>query len=375
MRRVTIQQATDADLGDITVNETTPKREKKRSSKHQSKNQVTHAKKRMTRKRKLFIVGMSLFALLGLGAAAGYWAVTSSFNDVKKVSIQADPSLKRPAAKKNEATNILILGSDSRKAMPQSGDLSGFRSDVIMVAQISPDRKHATVMSIMRDNWVDIQGRGPAKINAAFAYGGLPLVTNTVENFIGARIDHVAVVDFESFQGLTQALGGVTVNNELGFTSMEGATFAAGPITLQGKQALQYVRERYAFSDGDYQRVKNQQAFMKGLLGKIVSKETLSSPAKIGGIFDAVKPYVIVDEGLTLPVLVKLGLDSRNLRADDINFFTSPTLGTGRSPDGQSIVIPDEAALAEIRKAFAAGTLDQYFAATQGQPATPAPAQ
>ena len=197
------------------------------------------------RKKRILIVTASIVALLLVGAGIGYWAVASSFNEVKRVNIEMDPSLKRPPAKKNEAINVLLLGSDSRSAMAQSGDLRGFRSDVIMVAQISPDRKHATVMSIMRDNWVEIQGYGPAKINAAFSFGGIPLAVNTVENFIGARIDHVAIVDFESFKGLSDAVGGVTIVNEIPFTSSEsGTTFNAGEITLNGKQSLEYVRER-----------------------------------------------------------------------------------------------------------------------------------
>lgn len=315
------------------------------------------------RKKRILIIVSSIAALLLVGAGIGYWVLASSFNEVKRVSIEADPSLKRPPVKKNEAINVLLLGSDSRAAMASGSDLRGFRSDVIMVAQISADRKHATVMSIMRDNWVDIQGYGPAKINAAFSFGGIPLAVNTVENFIGARIDHVAIVDFESFKGLSDAVGGVTIVNEIPFSSSESGTmFNAGEITLNGKQSLEYVRERYAFSDGDYQRVKNQQTFLRGLLGKLVSGETLSNPSRIGEVFESVKPYLIIDEGMTLQRLVQLGLQSRDLRADSITFFTSPTLGTGRSPDGQSIVIPDEAALVNVRKAFADGTLDKYVA-------------
>lgn len=329
---------------------------------------AAHRTSRKNVKRHVAIIGGSIVALILIAAGIGYGVLVGSFNEVKRVSIEADPSLKRPPAKKTDAINVLLLGSDSRTSMSDVNDLRGFRSDVIMVAQISPDRKHATVMSIMRDNWVDIQGYGPAKINAAFSYGGLPLATNTIENFIGARIDHVAIVDFESFKGLTDAVNGVTVVNEIPFSTGSGNSFAAGPITLNGNQSLDYVRERYAFSDGDYQRVKNQQSFLRGLLSELVNRETLSNPGRIGEVFQALKPYLIIDEGLTLETLVRLGLQSQNLRADDITFFTSPTLGTGQSPDGQSIVIPDEAALVNIREAFASGTLDKYILSQQAAP-------
>ncbi|MGO8610054.1 LCP family protein, partial [Rhizobium johnstonii] len=76
----------------------------------------------------------------------------------------------------------------------------------------------------------------------------------TIESIIDVRIDHVAVIDFEGFAGLTDALGGVPVNNEIAFTR-GGVNYAAGPITLDGDHALGFVRERYSFTDGDYQRV------------------------------------------------------------------------------------------------------------------------
>src|SRR5690606_14966322 len=231
-------------------------------------------------------------------------------------------------------------------------DLKGFRSDAILVAQVSPDREHLTVMSIMRDNWVNIQGAGEAKINAAVAYGGLPLAVNTIENFIGARIDHVALIDFESFKGLTNAVGGVTVQNDIAYTAQNGGggfTFEAGEITLNGDQALSFVRERYAFSDGDYQRARNQQAYLKGLTKKLLSKDTLGSVDKLTATFQALKPYLILDEGLDLGSAVRLGYDMRGLRGDDINFFTSPTLGTGASANGQSIVLPNWDEIANVQ--------------------------
>ncbi|MBK0419461.1 LCP family protein [Leucobacter sp. CSA1] len=320
--------------------------------------------------RNTVIVLVSLIALLGIAAGVAYLLIANTYNEVKRVSIEQDPSLERPAETvvddgAKAPINILLLGSDSREATDRNAsveDLTGFRSDAIMVAQISPDRQHATIMSIMRDNWVPIQGVGEAKINAAFSYGGLPLAVNTVENYIGARIDHVAVIDFESFKGLTDAVGGVTVNNTVPFTAQNGGggfTFEGGEITLDGEHALSFVRERYAFSDGDYQRARNQQAYMKGLLQKTISSETMSDPSRMVSMFQSLKPYLILDEGLDLNRFVNLGLESRKLRSDDIAFFTSPTLGTGTSADGQSIVIPDEAGMEAIRTAFHDGTIHE----------------
>ncbi|WP_449281075.1 LCP family protein [Leucobacter sp.] len=329
-------------------------------------------KRRRRGLRNTLIVLGSLIVLLGVAAGIGYAILANSFNEIQRVSIEQDPSLPRPdpvAPQPDSAggapVNILLLGSDSREATDTSldaADMTGFRSDSIMVAQVAPDGEHVTVMSIMRDNWVEIQGYGEAKINAAMSYGGLPLAVNTIENFIGARIDHVALVDFESFKGLTDAVGGVTVTNDQAFTSMHGVTFEAGRITLGGDEALGFVRERYAFSDGDYQRARNQQAYMKGLASTVLSRETLGDPGKLINTFEALKPYLILDDGFDLAAVTGLGFGMRDVRSDDIRFFTSPTLGTGESADGQSIVIPDREELARVQDAFRAGTLHEYAA-------------
>ena len=330
-------------------------------------------RKRGLRNTLIVLGSLVLIAAIALGVV--YALAANQYNDVEKISIEQDESWERPApveATRGEAApiNIMLLGSDSRNTTDTDisiDELRGFRSDAILVVQISADRQQVTFMSIMRDNWVNIQGHGEAKINAAVAYGGIPLAVNTVENFIDTRIDHVALIDFESFKGLTDALGGVTVNNTIAFDSINGGqgfSFGEGEITLSGDEALAFVRERYAFRDGDYQRVRNQQAYMKGLARTILSAETLSSPQKVMSTFEALKPYLIVDDELGLTDAVSLALELRDVRSDDMTFFTSPTLGTGTSADGQSIVVPDWESLEGVREAFRSGTLHEV-AATQ----------
>jgi len=340
--------------------------------------------KRKRRKRKglrntLIIVG-SLIALLAIGGGIAWALIANMYNDISRVSIEQPKELTRPAevevvAGENAPINILLLGSDSRQSTDRTAsaeDLTGFRSDAILVAQVSPDREHLTIMSIMRDNWVEIQGHGEAKINAAFSYGGLPLAVNTIENFIDARIDHVALVDFESFKGLTDAVGGVTVNNAIPFTSHHGNfDFAQGEVTLNGDEALGFVRERYAFTDGDYQRARNQQAYLKGLMSKLLSTETITSVDKMSGTFQALKPYLILDESLDLGTAVSLGFDMRSLRSGDIDFFTSPTNGVSTSADGQSIILPNWEEMKNVQAAFRDGTLWQY--AETREPGSEAP--
>jgi LCP family protein required for cell wall assembly len=332
-------------------------------------------KKRNTKRTWLIVIG-SIIALIGIAIGVTYALISSSYNEIERVEI-IDPGLSRPeaveVAKDEKAPiNILLLGSDSRETTSADAtvdDISGFRTDAILVAQVSADRQDITIMSIMRDNWVPIQGHGEAKINAAAAFGGIPLAVNTVETFIDSRIDHVAIVDFESFQGLTDAVGGVAINNPIAFTNQNGgnSTFAAGEITLNGTQALHFVRERYAFSDGDYQRARNQQIYLKGLMSQILSKDTLTNPTKITSTFNALTPYLIVDQGLNLNNAIGLGLELKDVRSDDITFFTSPTLGTGTSGDGQSIVLPDWAEIENLRAAVREGTLNDFATAQQAK--------
>jgi LCP family protein required for cell wall assembly len=215
----------------------------------------------------------------------------------------------------------------------------------------------------MRDLWVDIPGRGQAKINAALAYGGVPLMVQTVESLFNQRIDHVAMIDFEGFVGMTDALGGVEVNVTQPFVSPHSSKkYAKGPTVLDGKGALDFVRERYAYADGDYQRVRNQQAFLQALLAKNLSRDTLLNPVKIHNVISSMAPFVSADSGLNAGTLARLGLELRNVRSDDMEMFTLPTLGTGTSADGQSIVIPDRNAIAGLSRALADDSLDKFVA-------------
>jgi LCP family protein required for cell wall assembly len=270
-----------------------------------------------------------------------------------------------PAAR-GEALNILVMGSDSRGATvgtALSGSSSDQRADTLMLVHIPADRAKIFAISLMRDLWVDIPGHGRAKINAALAYGGVPLMVQTVETMFRQRVDHVAMVDFEGFVGLTDALGGVEVNIAQPFVSAHNRfSYQQGRSLLDGQHALEFVRERYAFTDGDYQRVRNQQAFVKALFAKNLSPETLLNPVKAHNAVTAMAPFISVDSGLSAATLANLALELRNVRAGDLKMFTLPTLGVGTSPDGQSIVLPDQNAIKDIGDALAGDSLDNYVA-------------
>jgi polyisoprenyl-teichoic acid--peptidoglycan teichoic acid transferase len=278
----------------------------------------------------------------------------------------AGPSAGEPDPYSDTSLNILVMGSDSRGATADealSGANSNQRADTLMLVHIPGDRSKIYSISLMRDLWIGIPDHGQAKINAALAFGGVPLMVQTVESLFQQRIDHVAMIDFEGFKGVTDALGGVEVNVPQPFVSRhEHYAFNAGTQTLDGGHALEFVRERYAFADGDYQRVRNQQAFVRALFAKNLSPETLLNPVKVHNVLSAMAPFISVDSGLDAATLARLALELRDVRANDMVMFTLPTLGIGTSADGQSIVLPDPWAVEHISEALADDSLDTYVA-------------
>lgn len=268
------------------------------------------------------------------------------------------------------AMNILVMGSDTRGSAELDVDTAAStdqRADTLMLVHIPADRKNVYAVSLMRDLWVDIPGKGESKINSALAQGGVPLMVQTVESLFQQRIDHVAMVDFEGFKGLTDALGGVEVDVKIPFAPakgpMKGHYYDAGKQTLNGAEALAFVRERMSFSDGDYQRVRNQQAYMKAIISKTIARETLTNPGTVNSMVTAVSPFVSVDKSFDAAAIGSLALGMRDIRASDTVMFTLPTLGTGTSSDGQSIVVADHTAISEIASALSKDQLGAYISA------------
>lgn len=311
--------------------------------------------------RKLLVGLVVVVVLAGLGVGAYVWNLGRKFDDAANQMTDEQVFGTPKAEKKGNTggTNILLLGSDEPMKDVDLTSSHGLRSDSMMVMHLPEDSSSVQVMSIPRDSWVDIKGHGEAKINAALSYGGLPLAVSTVEDFIGTDIDHVAIIDFEGFKGLTDSLGGVTVQSEQAFTR-KGFTFVKGANHLDGEQALAFVRERKQFKDGDFQRARNQQAFIKGLIRTMISADTLSQPTKVAKMVTDFAPYMYVDKGLSAQYISSTAFDMRDVRPGDIQFFTSPTAGVGRSADGQSIVNVDQDELKKVRAAFKDDTLEQY---------------
>ncbi|WP_237200858.1 LCP family protein [Rothia nasimurium] len=261
------------------------------------------------------------------------------------------------------STDILLLGSDQRSGAA-AARVSGARADSIMVLHIPADGSAAYLISIMRDTWVNIPGYGSAKVNAALNYGGVALQVATIEQLLGIRMDHVAEIDFEGFKALVDTLGGVDVKVPVGFTT-SGATpytFSAGVNSMNGTQALAFVRERYTFSNGDYQRVINQRAFIRGVYSKLRSQGAMSSAASLLPVIQSVAPYMSVDSGLTPSQIVGIAQPVLANGNTQLVTMTLPNAGTGWSWNGQSIVVLDSAATGAMSQALQTGTMSNFVA-------------
>ncbi|WP_426734638.1 LCP family protein [Glutamicibacter sp. 2E12] len=337
------------------------------------------ARPRKKKKRTGRAIVLSVLALVMVAAlvAAGYlWNLGRTFDSESQTITDAFPAEEtRPEVndESKDAVNILLLGSDTRATRDADEDSEDFgtlpnggRSDTMMLVHIPADRENVFVTSVMRDTWLDIPGVGTAKINRAFASGGVPKAVETLEGLFGVRINHVASVDFEGFKGLTDAVGGVTVNNPRGFKQsiVNGMYFPEGVQTLDGEQALAFVRERKSFPGSDYERVKNQQLFVKALLGQLMSKETLTNPGKVSEVVSQIAPFIAVDETLDSGKVASYASSMLNLRSNDMEFFTLPNKGPGRSADGQSIVIPDMEVIEKFGKALQEDKMAEFVETT-----------
>jgi LCP family protein required for cell wall assembly len=313
--------------------------------------QQAAAPQRRRRLRNLLILLIVFVVLAGGGALAVTLYARDIDGDIARIEAfdqvpQEDRPVKEQAA--GDAMNFLILGSDTRD--PET--TGGSRSDTIILLHLPAERSSAQLVSIPRDTWVHIprsadgrRGNTEAKINAAFAWGGTPLMVQTVEDYTGVRIDHVLMVDFAGFKDIVDALGGVDIDVEEPFTSTHSLSpggvrkFKDGPQIMDGATALDYARERYAFKDGDFARIRHQQDVIKAILSKASSGGILTSPGRLNSFLRATADAVSVDKTLNL---FSMAGDVRDLRGENLSFYTSPTTGTA-TRGNQSVVLPDRA--------------------------------
>jgi LCP family protein required for cell wall assembly len=264
-----------------------------------------------------------------------------------------------------EARNFLVLGVDTRKGWSEGQS----RSDTIMLVHVDGDGSNATVLSIPRDSYVyvpPVAGKwagGKTKINAAYAWGGAPLVVQVVGHLTGVTVDNVVRVDFAGIRKITDVVGGVDVKIAKTVRDKRtGVTFRAGKHHLDGKMAEVYVRQRYGLPNGDFDRVKRQQQYLRALAAKVTTLGIVANPLKMDSFVSAIAGSLVVDSGMNLAGTFR---DLSGLRPDDLRFTTLPSDGFVRTAAGTANQL-EPAACAELFQALYADRMDDYFAAHPG---------
>lgn len=233
------------------------------------------AQKRVRKKRKKWpwILGIFLAIILAIGAY-----IYHLYSSIEKSMEQANISYKtekreKPASiTETDSVSFLLLGVDQRTKDPDSG-VTG-RSDTIIVMTANPKTNEMKMVSIPRDTYTEIEGRGMDKINHAHAFGKIPLATAAVENLMDIPIDYVVSINMEGLIRLVDVVGGITVNNDLDF-SYDGFNFNKGTITLDGKAALAYSRMRKEDPQGDFGRQNRQRQVITAITEELISPKTL----------------------------------------------------------------------------------------------------
>lgn len=294
-------------------------------------------------------IGGLLFKIVGAVAGAAVAisaiAVVELSNTIKANGIVLAGSSKITSADLNGPINMLLVGSDTRAGQGAGyGNDTSVLADVIILLHVSADRKNATALSFPRDllvPWPKCPSTsvppGPGylpqslgQINATIANGGPGCTLLTVEELTGLKIPYLGLIDFKGVIEMSNAIGGVEVcvtqpiDDPYTFLKLD-----AGNHTLQGKDALKFLRTRHGVGDGsDLSRISNQQVFLTSLLRKVKSAGVLGNPIYLYSLASAAARNMKFSESLTdVNVMVAMAGALRNVDLDKMTFLQVPSRG------------------------------------------------
>jgi LCP family protein required for cell wall assembly len=259
--------------------------------------------------------------------------------------------------------NILVLGSDRRDVI--ESDLrnkrqykggGGQRADTIVLLHLDPVTNQAVIVSFPRDLRVSIPGHGQQKINAAYALGGANLMIKTISKFSGLAINHYVEVNFQSFRGIVDAVGGVSIYIDRPLVDKRSGLNLprAGCYTMDGDTALSYVRARYVYANADLGRIQAQQQFMRALMKKVKSLGFILNPAKVKALSNEVGRGMRYDSGVNFGLARAVASRLAGFDAKRVDFRVVPAHGA--TIGGISYLIPSQVADNAIFRAIENGT-------------------
>ncbi len=262
----------------------------------------------------------------------------------ESTKVDAMPDGERPSPQ--PGTAILLVGSDSREGLTAeeksklgTGSIEGKRTDTMMLLYSPPSGKPALI-SLPRDSYLPIPGRGKHKLNAAYAYGGPQLLIKTIEQNTGVRIDGYVEIGFGGFAGVVDAVGGVTVCPEKPIKDRDShLNLPAGCQTLDGPTSLGYVRMRKADPRGDLGRMERQREVVGEIMKKVSSPMSVINPVRYWQLWHAGMGSVNRADETGITQLGTLGIALRKLSTGDGYTLTVPISNpNARTPSGSSMI-------------------------------------
>ena len=317
----------------------------------------------------------SVITVLVTAVCAGGWIAANHLaGNITTIDVSGQlgtdrPTEVAPSVKANYAPmNILIMGTDTRTGQgPGFGSAADTssgsgHSDTVILLHISGDRTRALGVSLPRDSWVtrpqcgaNANGTYTGKFNTAFAVGGPACTIKAVEYLTHVRIDHFLVVNFQGFESVVNALGGVPIClAHAVYDKKSHFSETAGTHLLNGKDALAFARLRHNIGDGsDISREDRQQVFMSAVVRTATSKGVLTNPVKLYEVMDAITKSLTVDPGLgTLDDLKNFAESLQGVTPSMVKFMTVPWVPKGDNEN----VLWDDSRANKIWQAFRTDT-------------------
>lgn len=225
----------------------------------------------------LVVAGVTVYGMRALDDANS--AINNINEEVNRRSSRRD---KEVSIANREPFSILLLGIDSGGLGREEDDEDPARTDSMMVVTVNPQKEESTIVSLERDIMADMLDDGKTfdKLSHAYAYGGVELSMDVVEQLLDIPIDHYATINLQGMTDLIDAVGGIEVNNEIDFT-LEGVHVPDGNVKLDGEKGLAYARMRKDDPEGDIGRQRRQREVVTKIVDKLASMDSVSNYKKI----------------------------------------------------------------------------------------------
>ncbi|MBB4931617.1 LCP family protein required for cell wall assembly [Lipingzhangella halophila] len=317
--------------------------------------------RRRSRARVVLRVLLALAVVLAAVVGAASWRLNLYDREIARIDDAMPEEQGRPRAAPGQ--NWLLVGSDWRgERAEEEQSPEEARADAIMLLHMPEDEQRGYVVSIPRDSYVPIEGHDDGKISTALEKGGPGLLTQTVEELSGVRVDHVAILDFHGFERSIDALGGVEVDVKRDVSDPSNEwSWSAGRQHMDGEEALRFVRERKGLPEGTTDRMRRQQAVLNAVGEKARSQELLRDPGQLDHLLRIASESLAVDDEVTLATLRGLAERLAAAGPERISYTSLPVARTDWV-GSRNVARLDEERTGKLFTALDNGTLDQYFA-------------